>query len=140
MTPPSIDGDPLDWEPPNPALQSWEEIEDRPYPGALATNTLRTEYRQLQAAGYEGDVNGEIADPDVQDSALARARRIWQFLERREDADYPDCPNCGEHHDYGQNPGDPLVCYNCGESPGDEIAEAVHDEWARILGGDADAE
>lgn len=127
--------EPLEWSPPEPVEQSWQELEGRPYPGELSTETLQEEFCELSSAVYETQDPEKMLDPDQEDAAYGRMSKVWTFLEQRLEVEYPEC-ECGISTAWGQSPGEALRCLDCGRAPDEEIRERVHAEWRRLRGDD----
>lgn len=90
---------------------------------------LREEFSELQDEvdfwePYEG-----------QEAALDRRDEVWKALRKRTDVEPPECPECDGQR-WGQSPGDPVECLECGWTATREVEEAVHEAWDQIAEGE----
>lgn len=96
-------------------------------PEEMSLEDLREEYLEVADIGY--------SDPDKDERKMA----LWHELRDRVDVEQPECPTCGERN-WGQAPGEPVMCNACGDSLGKnpELREEIQAAWNEIMYGDAD--
>lgn len=66
--------------------------------------------------------------------AWDRRDELWKALEKRAEVEQPECPGCGGRR-WGQAPGDPVTCVQCGRAVGSDLEREVHDAWRQIREG-----
>ncbi len=71
---------------------------------------------------------------EEQEAAWDRRDEVWEAVRERADVDVPTCPECGGGR-WGQSPGDPVECLECGAKATANLEEAVHDAWDAIAEG-----
>jgi hypothetical protein len=103
----------------------------------MGVEEIRAELKDLHEVWNDLEISVGV---DLADALDERGGGLWRELEDRLNAEYPDCPNCGPHADWGQERGEPLVCYSCDYVAGGEVREKVHNEWLRLQTGGGDEE
>ncbi|EMA47964.1 hypothetical protein [Halococcus saccharolyticus] len=106
----------------------WREVHERPSPSTMAIEPMRREAKEVTTAVFENNFN-----VDLDDALSSRSRKLQRELERRLGITYPDCPQCQTEGEWGQEPGEPLICYVCWEGPPEDIRHEVHRQWKRIF-------
>jgi hypothetical protein len=91
----------------------------------LSGEGLVEQYRRLVGILYDGQ---RPRSNDVHESVSQRARTLWPEIKSRADTEEPPCPECSAR-DWGQVPGDPIVCGECGYEGRRNDEQAVFDAW-----------
>lgn len=114
------------------------ELTDRD-PSDMSDEDLRDEWDECFHRCHFATIGEE-----EQNRVYDRRAELWNELEDRSDATYPDCPECGDS-EWLQSPGDPKSCGTCGLELGfrhEDLIEKIDLAWNRILSvsrGEADA-
>lgn len=106
--------------------------------GEMEVDALREQYKKLSEELYYGYA------PHIHDwheDAHDRMMSVWNELRSRVDVNRPECPECGAR-DWGQSPGDPKRCGDCGfevfGEDDEELRKEIDDAWSVILDGEQD--
>lgn len=86
----------------------------------------KRELGQILYDGYAPHIH------DWHEEVAIRHRDIWREIRSRADTRPPECPYCGGRR-WGQSPGDPVHCGECGHEGGRETEEAVHEAWSAMM-------
>lgn len=57
-----------------------------------------------------------------------RHAELWNEMRSRADVEEPECPECDRRR-WGQAPGDPAHCSDCGYEAGHDLEVQIHDVW-----------
>lgn len=106
----------------------WRQVEARPSPRTMAIDPMRREWHSVVEQVYN-----HSHGVDIDDGLYERMRSLKNELERRIDVSYPECPECGATSEWGQEPGEALVCWVCLTSPPEDLRQEIHHQWDRLL-------
>lgn len=106
-----------------------DEIGDRREPRRMAITCLWREAEELRELERDPEHDWGV----VNEATRQRGRAIWEELERRLDASYPACRECGAESLNWIDEG-ALECFSCSSAPNRETSERYRREARRIAG------
>ena len=92
----------------------------------LSDEALVEQHRTIAEHIYENGYRPHLVD--WHGEVARRTSETWREIKARADTGEPSCPSCGAR-DWGQVPGDPVECSECGYEAGRADERAVHDAW-----------
>lgn len=92
----------------------------------LTDDEVVEQHRTLGEFLYENGYRPHVVD--WHEDLYHRSQDTWRAIKARSETKEPPCPECGGR-DWGQVPGDPVVCGECGYEARREDERAVHEAW-----------